>query len=180
MVNVWFDLYNEKCGRMKSIFLLSHYSCKNPYLKDMCKPTCNLFRVVFILYFACLFRIISAILNELEESIGKSCLLHNFQMNDLPALLEKCINLVELLVIMACTWSYCILLRMNFFKHVVNTLVTCGMQCFKVEGNASHHDKVVKALQDIFELVTNDMMIDASRFGVLWTVDPSLASHCWY
>ena len=41
------------------------------------------------------------------------------------------------------------------------------MKCFKVEGNKSHHDKVVKALQDIFELVTNDMMIDDSRCGVL-------------
>ncbi|KAK6946569.1 1,3-beta-glucan synthase subunit FKS1-like, domain-1 [Dillenia turbinata] len=32
-----------------------------------------------------------------------------------------------------------------------------------VEGNEAHHWKVVNALQDIFELVTNDMMINNSR-----------------
>ncbi|KAG2676273.1 hypothetical protein I3760_12G045500 [Carya illinoinensis] len=74
-------------------------------------------------------RIISAIVNEIEESIGKSSLLQDFRMKELPAVLEKCVNLVELLV----------------------------------EGNESHYDKVVKALQDIFEVVTNDMMTNCSR-----------------
>ncbi|KAJ9537860.1 hypothetical protein OSB04_030593 [Centaurea solstitialis] len=32
-----------------------------------------------------------------------------------------------------------------------------------IEGNAEHHTKVVKVLQDVFELVTNDMMINGSR-----------------
>ncbi|KAL5538391.1 hypothetical protein UlMin_027264, partial [Ulmus minor] len=32
-----------------------------------------------------------------------------------------------------------------------------------VEGNEHHHGKVVKALQDIFKLVTNDMMTDGAR-----------------
>ncbi|CAK9177253.1 unnamed protein product [Ilex paraguariensis] len=40
-----------------------------------------------------------------------------------------------------------------------------------VEGNESNRDKVVKALQDIFELVTNDMVLNGSR-----TLD-SLYSH---
>ena len=64
--------------------------------------------------------------------------------------------------------SYCNIFDNDFFfKSVLDTLVTSSMKCFKVEGNKSHHDKVVKALQDIFELVTNDMMIDDSRCGVL-------------
>lgn len=40
------------------------------------------------------------------------------------------------------------------------------MKSFKVEGNEEHHSKVVKILQDIFELVTEDMMTNGSRFGV--------------
>ncbi|KAF3442292.1 hypothetical protein FNV43_RR16208 [Rhamnella rubrinervis] len=32
-----------------------------------------------------------------------------------------------------------------------------------VEGNENHHGKVVKILQDIFELVTNDMLVNGSR-----------------
>ena len=56
---------------------------------------------------------------------------------------------------------------MYFFKPVLDTVVTFSMKCFKVEGNEIHRDKVVKALQDIFEVVTNDMMINGSRFGVL-------------
>lgn len=35
---------------------------------------------------------------------------------------------------------------------------------FKVEGNEDHHGKVVKALQDMFELVTGNMMLNGSRF----------------
>ncbi|KAK9204378.1 hypothetical protein WN943_014638 [Citrus x changshan-huyou] len=74
-------------------------------------------------------RVISNIVNEIEESIGRSNLLDNFKMGELLALQAKCIELVELLV----------------------------------EGNETHHDKVVKVLQDIFELVTNDMMTNGSR-----------------
>ncbi|KAH9779590.1 putative callose synthase 8 [Citrus sinensis] len=74
-------------------------------------------------------RVISNIVNEIEESIGRSNLLDNFKMSELLALQAKCIELVELLV----------------------------------EGNETHHDKVVKVLQDIFELVTNDMMTNGSR-----------------
>lgn len=50
---------------------------------------------------------------------------------------------------------------------VLDNPVTCIMKCYKVEGNESHYDKVVKALQDIFELVTNDMMTNYSRSDVL-------------
>ncbi|KAK2980586.1 hypothetical protein RJ640_000181, partial [Escallonia rubra] len=74
-------------------------------------------------------RIISGIVDEIEESIGKSSLLEAFKMGELPALHAKCVDLVELLV----------------------------------EGNEGHHDKVVIALQDVFELVTNDMMLNGSR-----------------
>lgn len=56
---------------------------------------------------------------------------------------------------------------MYFFKPVLDSAVTFSMKCFKVEGNEIHRDKVVKALQDIFEVVTSDMMINGSRFGVL-------------
>ncbi|KAL5736702.1 hypothetical protein ACOSQ2_031490 [Xanthoceras sorbifolium] len=74
-------------------------------------------------------RVISNIINEIEQSIEGSSLLEDFKMSELLALQAKCIELVELLV----------------------------------EGNESHHGKVVKVLQDIFELVTNDMMINGSR-----------------
>lgn len=60
-----------------------------------------------------------------------------------------------------------IVLPTIFFKPVLDTLMTCIMKCYKVEGNESHYDKVVKALQDIFEVVTNDMMTNCSRFDML-------------
>ena len=44
------------------------------------------------------FRIISDIIDEVEESIRNSSLLENFKMSELPALHDKCIELVELLV----------------------------------------------------------------------------------
>ncbi|XP_050112527.1 putative callose synthase 8 [Malus sylvestris] len=73
--------------------------------------------------------IVSAVLTEIEESIARSSLLEDLRMTELPHLLAKCIELIELLV----------------------------------EGNEEHHSKVVKILQDIFELVTNDMMTNGSR-----------------
>lgn len=76
-------------------------------------------------------KIVSAMFTEIEESIERSTLLQDFRMIELPLLLAKCIELMELLV----------------------------------EGNEDHHVKVVKILQDIFELVTNDMM--ASGFRIL-------------
>ncbi|XP_057461314.1 putative callose synthase 8 [Actinidia eriantha] len=74
-------------------------------------------------------RIISDIIDEVEESIRNSSLLENFKMSELPALHNKCIELVELLV----------------------------------AGNEDHHGEVVKVLQDIIEIVTNDMMFNGSR-----------------
>ncbi|KAI5662239.1 hypothetical protein M9H77_21562 [Catharanthus roseus] len=74
-------------------------------------------------------RIISGIVEEIEESIGRSSLLEDLDMRKLPALHIKCIELVELLV----------------------------------EGNEEHHWNVVKALQDMFELVTTEMMLNGSR-----------------
>lgn len=41
----------------------------------------------------------SAILTEIEESIARSSLLEDFRMIKLPDLLSKCIELIELLVI---------------------------------------------------------------------------------
>ncbi|KAI3457533.1 hypothetical protein Pfo_014196 [Paulownia fortunei] len=74
-------------------------------------------------------RIISGIIDEIEESIRKSSVLRDLRMSELPALHAKCTDLIELLV----------------------------------EGNEDHHYKVVKTLQDIFELVTNDLFINGSR-----------------
>ncbi|KAI5332850.1 hypothetical protein L3X38_022979 [Prunus dulcis] len=74
-------------------------------------------------------RIVSAMFTEIEESIARSTLLQDFRMIELPLLLAKCIELMELLV----------------------------------EGNEDHHGKVIKILQDIFELVTNDMMTSGFR-----------------
>ncbi|XP_038691552.1 putative callose synthase 8 isoform X2 [Tripterygium wilfordii] len=74
-------------------------------------------------------RVVSSIFNEIEESIGRSSLLEDFKMSELPALQAKCIELVELLV----------------------------------EANESHYVDVVKVLQDIFELLTSDIMINGSR-----------------
>jgi len=56
-----------------------------------------------MVYSALLSRIISAIVNEIEESIGRSSLLQDFRMEELPALVAKCIDLVEFLVIVECT-----------------------------------------------------------------------------
>ncbi|XP_024028224.1 putative callose synthase 8 [Morus notabilis] len=74
-------------------------------------------------------RMISTILNEIEESMARSSLLEDFRMTELPNLQAKFVELLELLV----------------------------------EGNVDHYGKVVKVLQDIFEIITNDMMIDSSR-----------------
>ncbi|KAI8557991.1 hypothetical protein RHMOL_Rhmol04G0054100 [Rhododendron molle] len=74
-------------------------------------------------------RVITELIDEIEEIIGRSSLLENFKMSELPALQATCIELVELLV----------------------------------EGNEDHHSKVVKALQDMFELVTDNMMLNGSR-----------------
>ncbi|KAK3013532.1 hypothetical protein RJ639_008355 [Escallonia herrerae] len=90
-------------------------------------------------------RIISGIVDEIEESIGKSSLLEDFKMGELPALHAKCVDLVELLLFKS-------------FSPLTRLFVS------KVEGNEEHHDKVVIALQDVFELVTNDMMLNGSRF----------------
>ncbi|KAK3011390.1 hypothetical protein RJ639_012460, partial [Escallonia herrerae] len=89
--------------------------------------------------------IISGIVDEIEESIGKSSLLEDFKMGELPALHAKCVDLVELLLFKS-------------FSPLTRLFVS------KVEGNEEHHDKVVIALQDVFELVTNDMMLNGSRF----------------
>ncbi|KAF7112669.1 hypothetical protein RHSIM_RhsimUnG0205500 [Rhododendron simsii] len=74
-------------------------------------------------------RVITKLIDEIEEIIQRSSLLENFKMSELPALQATCIELVELLV----------------------------------EGNEDHHSKVVKALQDMFELVTDNMMLNGSR-----------------
>ncbi|WMV39602.1 hypothetical protein MTR67_032987 [Solanum verrucosum] len=74
-------------------------------------------------------RVISGILDEIDESIQKSTLLKDLKMSQLPVLCAKCITLLQLLV----------------------------------EGNESLHNKVVLAIQDIFELVTTDMMLNGSR-----------------
>jgi callose synthase len=56
-----------------------------------------------MVYSALLSRIISAVVNEIDESIDRSSLLQDFMMEALPALVAKCIDLVEFLVIVECT-----------------------------------------------------------------------------
>ncbi|XP_022717420.1 putative callose synthase 8 isoform X2 [Durio zibethinus] len=74
-------------------------------------------------------RVVSSIVNEIEQSIKESSFLQDFKMSELPALQGKFVELLELLV----------------------------------EGNENQYGKVVEVLQDIFELVTNDMMANGHR-----------------
>lgn len=50
---------------------------------------------------ALLFRVINKIIEEIEQSIERSSLLEDFKISELTALQAKCIELVELLVIVA-------------------------------------------------------------------------------
>ncbi|KAL0743640.1 hypothetical protein Bca4012_085153 [Brassica carinata] len=83
-------------------------------------------------------KIISGIINEIEESIRQSSLLEEFKLKELPTLHKKCIELVQL-------------------------LVEGSEEKLPVEKIEEQHSKLVKALQDIFELVTNDMMVHGDR-----------------
>ncbi|CAI9088922.1 OLC1v1023382C1 [Oldenlandia corymbosa var. corymbosa] len=74
-------------------------------------------------------RIISGILDEIDESIRGSTLLEDLNMSELPVLHTKCVELADLLL----------------------------------HGNEDQHCNVVKVLQDIFELVTNEMMRKGCR-----------------
>jgi callose synthase len=74
-------------------------------------------------------RIIAGIVDEIQDSISRSSLLEEFKMTELPALHEKCIELVGLLF----------------------------------EGNEEDYIKVVNVIQDIFEIVTSNMMSHGSR-----------------
>ncbi|CAA6671267.1 unnamed protein product [Spirodela intermedia] len=76
-------------------------------------------------------RIVSAITTEVETSVSSSNLLSEFRMNELPALHEKFIQLVEILL----------------------------------ENNRAQSSNLVELLQDIFEIVTKDMMIHGHRSG---------------
>ncbi|KAJ6894038.1 callose synthase 8 isoform X1 [Populus alba x Populus x berolinensis] len=114
-------------------------------------------------------RVVSSILHEIEESMRRSSLLEDFKMSELPALKAKCIQLVELLVTITienesvkidyAVISHCWLLKYN------------NLQFLKLEGNEKQHGNVVKVLQDMFELVTYDMMTDGSR--ILGLIYPS-------
>ncbi|XP_056172840.1 putative callose synthase 8 isoform X2 [Syzygium oleosum] len=74
-------------------------------------------------------RVVSSILKEIDASIGGSTILKDFNLSCLPALRDKAVDLLELLL----------------------------------DGNENHRGRVVKVLQDIFELVTQDMMIHGDR-----------------
>ncbi|KHG23375.1 Putative callose synthase 8 [Gossypium arboreum] len=73
--------------------------------------------------------VVSNIVNEIERSIEESTFLQDFKMSALPALQNKFVELLELIV----------------------------------EGDKNQNGKVVQVLQDIFELVTNDMMANGHR-----------------
>jgi callose synthase len=94
-------------------------------------------------------KIISGIINEIEESIRQSSLLEEFKMAELPALHDKCIELVQL-------------------------LVEGSAEQLQVEKSEELHGKLVKALQDIFELVTNDMMVHGDRLVNFEVMKPLL------
>lgn len=121
----------------------------------------------YIAFVGWLIRIVSAMLTEIEESIARSSLLEDFRMIELPHLLAKCIELMELLVtillpvkpLYLCSWH-------TLLKSVLKAILIFNLKHCKVEGNKDHHSKVVKILQDIFELVTSDMMTSGFRFGV--------------
>ncbi|MBA0771153.1 hypothetical protein Gotri_019667 [Gossypium trilobum] len=74
-------------------------------------------------------RVVSNIVNEIERSIEESTFLQDFKMSALPALQNKFVELLELIV----------------------------------EGDKNQNGNVVQVLQDIFELVTNDMMANGHR-----------------
>lgn len=84
-------------------------------------------------------------------------------MSELPTLHAKCIELVELLVIVKLlSFTFAHISLCSTLNHANSLSII-----FKVEGNKLHYGKVVKVLQDIFEVVTHDMMTDSSRFDAL-------------
>ncbi|KAK4804696.1 hypothetical protein SAY86_004513 [Trapa natans] len=91
-------------------------------------------------------RIIANILEEVELSIQKSSLLKNFRLGPLPALRDKCVELLELLL----------------------------------GGEEEHHSKVVKVLQDMFELVTRDMMVNGDRILDLLNNSQQTEGHTYF
>lgn len=57
----------------------------------------------------------------------------------------------------------------NRFKSYVEpfelkTPIDLHLTVFKIQGNEIHRERVIRVLQDIFELVTSDMMTNGSRF----------------
>lgn len=116
----------------------------------------------YLTLYSLLLRVIFGIFNEIEESIGRSTLLEDLKLSKLIALHNKCIELVTLLVNVACNF-----LSFTFF----GVFTLCSQIIFpcndflhiKVEGNEEHHCNVVITLQDMFEIITTDMMINGSR-----------------
>ena len=84
-------------------------------------------------------------------------------MSELPTLHAKCVELVELLVtVKLLSFAFA---HMSLFSTLNHANILSVI--FKVEGNIHHYGKVVKVLQDIFEVVTRDMMTDNFRFDAL-------------
>lgn len=79
-------------------------------------------------------------------------------MSELPALHIRCAELLELLVSLVLSFTVVYDSHYGMFNIMLRPL--------QVEGNRNHHSKVVKLLQDIFELVTNDMMTDSSWYDL--------------
>lgn len=85
-------------------------------------------------------------------------------MSELPVLNAKCITLLELLVTLHTNIN--LLLPYYYqFLHLSHSWFPYWRKSLyiKIEGNESHHNKVVLALQDIFELVISDLMLNESR-----------------
>lgn len=166
--------YYLKCNLILSYFLKLRIKSKlhkrietQGVLKSILVKVLSAFSFFFSIlnshsWHGCLpFRVISGILDEIDESIQKSTLLKDLKMSQLPVLCAKCITLLQLLV-NSLTSINLLLSSYNQFLHLLMLSVLTHW-FIKVEGKESLHNKVVLAIQDIFELVTTDMMLNGSR-----------------
>lgn len=142
--------FGEEVGES---FLVSSFNLrikKNPHFSSS---------IISMTVNSLIFRVISALINEIEESINRSSLLEDFKMSELPVLHDKCIELLELLVILP--WKA----EVNYIEPFeLKIPIDLYLIVFKIQGNEMHRERVIKVLQDIFELVTSDMMTNGSRF----------------
>lgn len=66
-------------------------------------------------------RIITGLVDEIEESIKNSSLLRDLRMSKLPDVHAKCTDLIKLLVISICKFSY---VQDTCFHHIFSRFMT--------------------------------------------------------